>query len=123
MPAEYTIDKARKMVFSKAYGSITDQDVYAHQDKLRDDPDFEPGFSQLIDSTNVVKADGLSTEAVYRLARRNPFGAGSRRALVASNRLLYVMFHVFKAITEDHPDEIVIFKDLTEAREFLKLET
>jgi len=123
MPAEYSIDKARRMVFSKAYGSITDQEVYTNQDRLRDDPDFDPGFSQLIDSTNVTKADGLSTEAIYNLARRNPFGIGSQRAFVASNRLLYVMFHVFQAITEDHPDEIVIFKDLTEAREFLKLET
>ena len=79
MPAEYTIDKARRMVFSKAYGIINDQEVYAHQDKLRDDPDFDPDFWQLIDSTNVEKADGLSTEAFYRLARRNPFGVTYKR--------------------------------------------
>ena len=123
MPAEYTIDKARRMVFSEAYGPITDQEVLAHQDKLRDDPDFDPGFSQLIDSTNVTKADDLSTDAIYKLARRNPFGEGSQRAFVASNRLLYIMFHVFQTITEEHSDEIVVFKDLTEARRFLELET
>ena len=123
MPAQYKIDTERRMVFTVAYGILTDQDAYTHQEKLRDDPDFDPSFSQLIDSTNVTEADGLSTEAVYKLARRNPFGAGSQRAFVASNRLLYVMFHVFQTLTEDHSDEVVIFKDLTEAREFLKLET
>ena len=123
MPAQYKIDTARRMVFTVAYGILTDQDAYTHQEKLRDDPDFDPSFSQLIDSTNVTKADGLSTEAIYNLARRNPFGAGAQRAFVASNRLLYVMFHVFQALREDHSDEVVIFKDLTEAREFLKLET
>ena len=123
MPAQYKIDTERRMVFTVAYGILTDQDAYTHQEKLRDDPDFDPSFSQLIDSTNVTKADGLSTEAIYNLARRNPFGAGAQRAFVASNRLLYVMFHVFQTLTEDHSDEVVIFKDLTEAREFLKLET
>lgn len=123
MPAEYKIDKSKKMVFTKAYGILTDQDAYAHQDKLRNDPDFDPGFSQLIDSTNVTNAENLSLEAIYTLAERNPFRVGSQRAFVASNRLLYVMFHVFQAITEEHPDEIVIFKDLAEARRFLKLET
>ena len=123
MPAQYKIDTVRRMVFTVAYGILTDQDAYTHQEKLRDDPDFDPSFSQLIDSTNVTEADGLSTEAIYNLARRNPFGAGAQRAFVASNRLLYVMFHVFQTLTEDHSDEVVIFKDLTEASEFLKLET
>jgi len=53
MPAEYKIDKSKKMVFTKAYGILTDQEAYTHQDKLRNDPDFDPGYSQLIDSTNV----------------------------------------------------------------------
>ena len=123
MPAEYKIDKSKKMVFTKAYGILTDQEAYTHQDKLRNDPDFDPGYSQLIDSTNVKNPENLSLEAIYKLAERNPFGAGSLRAFVAPNRLLYVMFHVFQTITEKHPDEIVIFKDLTEARRFLKLET
>ena len=122
MPAEYIIDKSQRMVFTKAYGDLNDQEAYAHQDKLRDDPDFDPSFSQLIDSTNVTNAESLSLKAIYALAEKNPFGTGSRRAFVASNRLLFVMFHVFEAITKDHPDEIVIFKDLTEARKFLELE-
>ena len=122
MPAEYKIDKSLRMVFTRAYGDVDDQDAYAHQDKLRDDPDFDPSFSQLIDSTNVTNAMNFSLEAIYTLAKRNPFSAGSRRAFVATNRLLYVMGHIFEAITRDNPDEIVIFKDLTEARKFLKLE-
>ena len=122
MPAEYIIDKSLRMVFTKAYGDVFDQEAYAHQDKLRDDPDFDPSFSQLIDSTNITNVQNFSLEAIYTLAKRNPFSAGSRRAFVATNRLLYVMGHVFEAITRDNPDEVVIFKDLTEARKFLKLE-
>ena len=123
MPAQYKIDKSQKMVFSIGYGIITDQDAFAHQEKLRDDPDFDPSFSQLLDCTSVTTSVNLSTEAIYKLARRNPFGDGSKRALVASKKLLYVSFRLFEILTEEHPDEIVVFRDLTEARKFLKLET
>jgi len=122
MPAEYIIDKSRGIVFTKAYGEVNDEEAYAHQDKLRADPDFEPGFSQIIDSTGVTNTEKCSYEALYKLAERNPFGAGSKRAFVATNRLLYVMGHMFKAITKDSPDEIAVFKDLQEARKFLGLE-
>jgi hypothetical protein len=123
MPADYTIDKTQRMVFSKAYGILTDQDIISHQKMLRDDPDFDPSFSQLVDCTKVIKADDLSTDAIYELARRNLFGAESQRAFVAPKKLLYGLFRMFQILTNDYPDELVVFKDLTEAREYLKLET
>ncbi len=122
MPADYTIDKSQRMVFSKAYGILTDQDIISHQEMLRDDPDFDPGFSQLVDCTNITKADDISTDAIYELARRHLFGAESQRAFVAPKKLLYGLFRMFQILTDDYPDELVVFRDLTEARKFLKLE-
>ena len=122
MPADYKIDKTQRMVFSIAYGKITDQEVYAHQDKLRDDPDFDPGFSQLVDCTNVTQIDELSTEALYVLAERNPFGLGSRRAFVAPQNPEYNVFRIYELLTTVHPDVVVVFKDMEEAYEFLNLE-
>ena len=123
MPADYTIDKSQRMVFSKAYGIMTDEDIISHQEMLRDDPDFDPGFSQLVDCTNVTKADDLSTDGVYELARRHLFGAESKRAFVAPEKLLYGLFRMFQILTDDYPDELDVFRDMTEARKYLKLET
>ncbi|MGB3647867.1 MAG: hypothetical protein WBF36_01945 [Desulfobulbales bacterium] len=123
MPAEYKIDKSRRMVLSVAYGILTDQDVQSHQEMLRDDPDFDSSFSQLVDCTDVTKADDLSTDAIYELARRNPFSVGSHRAFVAPKKLLYGLLRMFQILTNDYPDELVVFKDLTEARKFLKLDS
>jgi hypothetical protein len=122
MPADYTIDKSQRMVFSKADGIMTDEDVYAHQEKLRDDPDFDPGFSQLVDCTKVTKADDLSTDAIYELARRHLFGAESKRAFVAPQNLVYGLIRMFQILTNDYPDELLVCKDLTEARKYLKLD-
>jgi hypothetical protein len=123
MPAEYKIDKARRMIFSVAYGTLTDLEVHSHQEKLRDDPDFDSSFSQLVDCTDVTKADDLSTDAIYELARRHLFGAESKRAFVAPKKLLFGLFRMFQILTDDYPDELVVFEDLPEARKYLKLET
>jgi len=122
MPVDYTIDKSQRMVFSKAYGILMDQDIISHQEMLRDDPEFDPGFSQLADCTGVTKADDLSTDAIYELARRNLFGAESKRAFVAPQKLVYGLIRMFQILTEDYPDELLVCKDLTEARKYLKLD-
>ena len=121
MPADYKIDTSRKMVFSIAYGNLTDQDVFKHQDKLRNDPDFDPSFSQLVDCTNVTEIDGLTSEALYVLAERDPFGLGSRRAFVAPQNPEYNVFRLYELLTTVHEDVVVVFKEMREAREFLDL--
>jgi hypothetical protein len=121
MPVDYTIDKSLKMVFSVAHGELTDQDVFSHQEKLRNDPDFDPNYSQLADCTKVTKAEDLSTDAIYELARRNPFTVKSKRAFVAPKKLLYGLLRMFQILTVDYADDLNVFKELSEAREFLGL--
>jgi len=122
MPADYTIDKSKRMVFSKGYGNLTDQEVFEHQDKLRNDPEFDPSFSQLVDCTDVTGIEDLSVEALYVLAERNPFDLGSRRAFVAPHNPEYNTFRIYEILTTVHSDVVVVFKDMAEAREFLNLE-
>jgi len=122
MPADYKIDTSKRMVFSIAYGNLTDQEVYAHQDKLRNDPDFDSEFSQLVDLTNVTHIDDLSIEALYALADKDPFGLGSRRAFVAPHNPEYNVFRIHEILTTVNPDVVVVFKDMEDAHEFLNLE-
>lgn len=121
MPAEYKIDKALGIVFSLAYGTINDDEAYSHQDKLRKDHDFDPSFSQLADFTKVTLVD-LSADAIHHLAERNPFGLGSKRAFVAPMNLMYGLARMFQMLTDDHPDELTVFRDMQEARKYLSLD-
>jgi hypothetical protein len=122
MPADYKIDTSKRMVFSKAYGNLTDQDVYTHLDKMRNDPDFDSGFSQLVDCTNVTNIDDLSTEALYALAEKDPFDIGSQRAFVAPYNPEYNTFRIYEILTTVLKDVVVVFKDMEDAHEFLNLE-
>lgn len=121
MPAEYTIDKSKKMVFSVAHGILTDQDAFSHQDKLRNDPDFDPSFWQLADFTDVSQTH-VSTNAVRILSERNPFGDGSRRAFVAPQNITYGLSRMFQILTYEFKDELHVYRDMLEARKFLMLE-
>ena len=122
MPADYKIDKSKRMVFSLAYGNLTDPDVFKHQDKLRNDPDFEPSFSQLVDCTNVTHIDDLSLKALSVLADRDPFGLGSQRAFVAPRNPDYDVFRLYELLTTVHKDVVVVFRDMSKAHKFLNLE-
>jgi hypothetical protein len=122
MPADYKIDKSKRIVFNIAYGNLTDQDVFKHQDKLRNDPDFDPSFSQLVDCTNVTQIDGLSLKAISVLADRDPFGLGSQRAFVAPHNPDYDVFRLYELLTTVHEDVVIVFREMSEARKFLNLE-
>jgi hypothetical protein len=122
MPADYKIDTSKRMVFSRAYGNLTDPDIFKHQDKLRNDPDFDPGFSQLVDCTNVTQIEDLSLKALYALAERDPFGLGSQRAFVAPHNPDYDVFRLYELLTVVHKDVVVVFREMSEAYKFLNLE-
>jgi len=122
MPVDHKIDTSKKMVFSIAYGNLTDQDVYTNLERLRNDPDFDPSFSQLVDCTNVTNIDDLSTEALYTLAEKNPFGLGSQRAFVAPTNPEYNTLRIYELLTTVHPDVVVVFKNMESAYGFLNLE-
>ena len=55
MPVSYLIDKNQRLVFSRLSGTVTEPEVYEHNRKLRTDPDFNPGFRQLVDCTGLTE--------------------------------------------------------------------
>ncbi len=105
MPAAYCIDPDRRIVFSRAWGVLTDDDLMDHQFRLRSDPAFRPDFNQLFDFLGVTDAQ-ITPEGVRQLARRNAFGHQARRAFVVLSPLMYGMMRMFEILTSDDPDEL-----------------
>ena len=104
-----------------AHGILTDQDAYSHQDNLRNDPEFDPGYSQFFNFIKVTKAE-LSTDAIHRLAEKNPFGLGSKRAFVAPSDMMFGLSRMFQVLITDHKDELTVFRDIDDARKYLSIE-
>lgn len=121
MPADYEIDLDRGVVFSRASGVLTDQDLLDHHDRLSGDPDFDPSMHHFFDLEEVEEVD-VSPRGIRALAQRSPFGPDSRRALVVDpdRPALFGMLRMYEAWCEQHPDDMRVQYDHTgEARRWL----
>ncbi len=118
MPVSYRIDPRSRIVFTDAHGALTDADVIAFQERLRNEPDFEPDFGQLADCREIEAVD-MTTEGVEEAARRSPFSEGARRAIVVRSDLTFGMARMFEALRHEAPDEVHVFRDVADALRWL----
>jgi len=121
MPCRYEIDKQREIVFTRAWGDLTDEDALAHQRRLSADPDFDPGFRQLLDFSEVSTFE-ITPNGVRLLASRDPWGKGARRAFVAPGDLEFGMLRMHEFILDDETQETAVLRSLSEAESWLELD-
>jgi hypothetical protein len=119
MPVFYKIDKERKLVRSGGSGNVTCEEMLDHQNRLADDPDFNPNFSQLVDATQPTSIE-LTPDCVRRLAKRNLFAPTARRALVADKDYVYAHLRMFEILREFEGElGIRVFRTHEEAEEWV----
>ena len=97
----YVIDQTRRMVLTYGDRVADYAAAAAHQDLLLSDPQFDPAFNQLADFTMVEKVD-MNAEELQRLAQRDIFAAGTRRAGVVRSPLVYGLLRMFAVYRHIH---------------------
>jgi len=125
MPAEYVIDKELRLVITTAWDRVTFAEARAHQERLRNDPDFHPEFNQLLDATAVTALD-ISHDEAKTIGRNSPhFSASARRAWVAPNPFLFGMGRMIGIYREmaGGTEQFRVFKDREQALKWLGLDT
>ena len=121
MPATYAIDAERKLVFSRIWGSPTEEEILDHGRRLRADPRFQPDFRQLLDMSE-LKEILISTQSVRHAARDQLFSAGVRRALVAHSDAAFGMARMYALASEVEGQTIEVFREFCAAEAWLGLE-
>lgn len=121
MPLNYVIDKEHKLVTSTASGVVTYSDITNHQSRLKNDPDFDPTFDQLVDGTAVTQIE-LTTDNVRAIARQRLFAAGSRQALATGSEFAYGMARMFELYRDSAGTGrlVRVFNGLEAAQEWLQ---
>ncbi|MGB6430592.1 MAG: hypothetical protein WBF06_08395 [Candidatus Acidiferrales bacterium] len=115
MPASYRIDKPRRVVLSVGSGRLTASDILAHQQKLVQDPDFDPAFSQFWDFTTVVEND-ITADDVRTIAAITIFSPLSRRAALVTSDEQARLVHMFGTLREKEGEfGVRVFRDRKEA--------
>jgi len=121
MPASYLINRNLGVVFSHAWGVLTDTDLLEHQRRLGDDQRFEPSLNQIFSFEDVTEVE-VTPAGIQILAERTLFGAGSRRALVVhpGAMKLFGLMRMFEILTSKHPDRLrVQFDHVKQALEWI----
>jgi len=121
MPVSYLIDQARGVVFSRAWGVVTDEEVLAHAKVLRADARLIPALRQVADFRHVTKL-GVTSEGVRRVARNNPFGPDARRSFVAPLDETVGMLRMFGIYMDADTSQFRIFRTLEPAMEWVGLD-
>ncbi len=121
MPGSYAILPAHRLVYSRAWGVLSTGVLLEHARTLAADGRFGASFAQVADLRDVVDVI-LTPDGVRRHAEANPFGAGARRAVVASSDLVYGMARMYEMLRRRDLDTFQVFRDLRSAVEWIGLD-
>jgi hypothetical protein len=120
LPASYSIDVARKLVLSLAWGVMTNDDVSDHNRMLRDDPLFDPSYRQLLDMSGITN-DLVDIKTKQYASQEQFFTPGVRRAWVTSADYSFGMARMYAVAAERQGQTIGVFRAVREAEEWLGL--
>jgi hypothetical protein len=121
MPATYIIDADRQLVTSLLVGPVTEAEVYDHNERLRTDPNFDPGYRQLADMSGVSEVL-VSTGLIVNTARDQFFSPGVPRAFVACEDASFGMARMYAAHAESLGQTVKVFRDRGDAERWLGLD-
>jgi hypothetical protein len=100
MPYEYTIDAERRLIITRWWGDLTDQDMFDHHQQLGMDPRFNPEFSVLLDMSDATDYTGLTVAGLKKAAQKPFYGPHTRRAVIAPREALFGLARLFDAYRE-----------------------
>lgn len=118
MPGSFTILPESRFVYTRAWGIFSAPFLFAHIEALKNHPRFDSSFAQLADLREVSDVT-LDSAAVRGAVAANPFGAGSRRAMVASSDFVFGMLRMYELLRQPGRDELMVFRDLPRALQWL----
>jgi hypothetical protein len=120
MPTSYSIDPDRRLVTSRIWGVVTDEEVLEHNRLLRADPAFDPTYRQIADMSDVTR-NLVTLPNVQETARDQYFTTGTRRALLVGDDTTYGLCRMFATYAESVGQMVRVFRERKAAEEWLGL--
>ena len=120
MAISYQIDPAAKLVHTKVNGRINLEDLLSHSYLLKNDPQFKPEYSNLIDLAGFSGAD-LNMDSMKAFAQGlqgEVFAHSARRAVVAPADAAFNLSRQFQSLRPD-PENFQVFHTMDEALHWL----
>lgn len=120
MPTTYELDQPLRLVRTRSWGALTDDEVRTMYERLMIDPGFDRSFRQLCDLREVTQIK-VTVETLRMLAQRRIFAPGAQRAFVVGREVDYGLSRLFQAYSEVEGAVVEVFRGWDEAEAWLGL--
>jgi len=82
-------------VLTTGSGFVTKEEVIILQNQMSNDPEFDPGFSQVADFAHLTNTD-IRMADVQMFAQRDAFSIHSRRAIIVQGDIAFGFAKIFE---------------------------
>lgn len=119
MPVVLKIDPHRRVVYSAFYGAITDAELGGHRSAIASDPDFNPEFNDIVDFTDVTRADISEATLAAMAASLSLFGKSVLHIVVAPTDPVLGIVNRYKELTRTSRPNFHVVRTRDEAYRLL----
>lgn len=121
MAENYHIDHEQRLIWSKCWGVLSDEDLLNHHARLKADPDFNPSYSQLVDTTEVTTVT-LTPKVVQQVAQNSTFAPESKRAFLVVKNIIFGLARMFQVyVNVRGQNNIQVHRDRAKALAWLEV--
>jgi hypothetical protein len=120
MPVVLKIDTRHKVVYSAFYGKITDAELLDHRARIGADPDFNPGYSEIVDFSAVTEANISNATLSAMASAPSLYDSKVKHIVVAPSPSLVQMMSKFKDLALSSRPNMIVVRTRDEAYERLK---
>ena len=118
MPAVLKIDRRRRIVSSTFLGLLTGDELLRHQQAIVADPDFRPGFADLVDLSAVTDVD---ERCLTLLAdSKSVFDPAAPHVVVAASDVPHNLALQYRNLARISRPNLHVVRTMAEARELLQ---
>jgi hypothetical protein len=125
MPADFTLVRGSRTVHTRAWGPLTDAELYAHLLQIASlfrDGVLDGDWAQLCDFTGVGSLDAVSSQGIRRMAERNPWPRFNVRAFVVGSNEQFGLARMYQALGDPKTADLGITWSTEEAEAFIARE-
>ena len=116
------VDVQRGIVYSSFEGTLNDHELVAHRDRIKDHPDFNPKFSEIVDFSRVTELK-VTVGFINAMAKSSSiFSPTSKHAVIAPHDLTYGIARMYQMLAEDTRPNVAVVRSIAEARSFVGIE-
>ena len=120
MAISHVVDRQRRVVFTRYSGLVSFQDLLVSAQQLRDDREFDPSFSQLVDMTEFSGMSATFAELDGFAKFTDPFAVDAKRAIVAISDVAVGISRMYKTL-RGNSGPFSLFSEVHAARQWLGL--